>query len=180
MFKKFLFFFFATALVFWGCGSDSSSSPEFSERSASARTGTDSLSVGQTDEIGSELPKSETDSGLTTCVVEEKEGYIVLKARMPNYAKTEIRVEYDGTFMTSMSSMTFMPNVSKSVVEEECDDAKANAVAYSETGLTRTVTCKDNVLTVVETDPMETDPMPAMYSLLLDYCQTLDISEELP
>lgn len=287
MIKKSILFFVAAALAFWGCGSDSSSSPEFGGQSKSSLPEADSSGNGQNlnfeDETGCKVEKlsgtsvrttlitdsakilitvtvmgatqeieyyttynpimpdedvrslceenkqeaaqknatvecdkrsirikettpslsslealvesandfckafnaehsqkSENGSMSAICIMKGEDNSVLLKALAPDSLQLEINVEYDGNFESWTTIATFMPNVSQSAVENVCDNAKANAVEYSETGLTRNVTCVENVVTVVEKEPKATNTIPEITLQLTEFCNTIEGTGKFP
>lgn len=132
-------------------------------------------------EFNAEHPQEiETHNERAICVMQEDEQSVKMSVLNQDSIKVDYDFEYWDNLLIMTTIVTFMPNISQSVVDGACDEAKVNAIESSTTGRTRNVTCDGNVIKIVETISMDMSPIPTIAAEMSELCNTIENKGEFP
>ena len=122
------------------------------------------------EKFNGKFANSDATPDRANCTLRSTETALKMEISVPDSMNLVYDAQYKDGVFTTTSEVTFAQNVSKSDVQDFCDQAKVNSIEYSTNGETRQTTCKDRHIVTVETKKSSVNPLEELTPQFESFC----------
>ena len=122
------------------------------------------------EKFNAKFENSDATQDRANCTMQSTETALKMEISVPDSMNLVYDAQYKDGVFTTTSEVTFAQNVSKSDVQDFCDQAKVNSIEYSTNGETRQTTCKDRHIVTVETKKSSVNPLEELTPQFESFC----------
>ena len=122
------------------------------------------------EKFNGKFANSDATPDRANCTLRSTETTLKMEISVPDSMNLVYDAQYKDGVFTTTSEVTFVQNVSKSDVQDFCDQAKVNSIEYSTNGETRQTTCKDRHIVTVETKKSSVNPLEELTPQFESFC----------